>query len=446
MQKPDNPKTVSGIDTLHYFMESNREYDNLYLDVLDQIESHKGLFQKREIPFQPKDITVVIHENPYSYLGKSEGFHWLMDAQKFFKIGLKDPKTNQGLHDIRVQLLGNGIYSVGLGSLLAYIDSEIGAYTTKNRPITRVDLNIFVQSDLSWIRQEHFVSRKRQGVTHYKEIHNRRAMQTLYVGNKPFMLRLYNKQEEMKQSDKKELMREFFLTNGFDLAKPIFNIEFEMHRQYLRRYDIVRVDDLLARAEALFKASMEAIRLVDPQTLKASNRYLAKTHPLWEYLKERYTLKAFTQCTLPLRRVKRKEYRYSEEAFIDDHIRIAKKAKLFNIPISESYYQGIYHLVTRATLKKTRYDLQKEPDYTAVEIVDSKGNTKRLRLLRDGTVVEPIRAFSVKRLSDMDLMRYLKSLEHLLNHNRQNDPALPTKYKIAYEEAVRRGLEQKIPF
>ena len=134
-----NIKTLSGIDTLHYFIESSQEYDNLFLEILDQIESAKCLFEKSEIPFQPKDITITIKENPYNYLGKSEGFHWMTDANRFFKLGFKDPKTNQGLHDIRVQLLGNGIYTVGIKSLLQYIDVQIESYVTSHKPITRVD-------------------------------------------------------------------------------------------------------------------------------------------------------------------------------------------------------------------------------------------------------------------------------------------------------------------
>ena len=441
-----NIKTLPGIDTLYYFIESNRDYDNLFLEIIDQIESAKGVFEKHEILFQPKDVTIILNGNPYNYLGRSEGFHWMSNLNKFFKLGFKDPKTNQGLHDIRVQLLGNGIYTVGIKSLLEYIDAQICDYITEHKPITRADLNIFVQKDLSWIRHEHFVTRKRYGVTHYKEINNRRSMQTLYIGNKPFMLRLYDKHEEMRQSDKKEVMREYFLNYGFEMNKPIFNVEFEMHRQYLKQYSILTVDDLLSSAEALFKECMEAIRMIDPETLKESNRYLAKTHPLWEHLKRSYQVEEFLQRSHPLERIKRKEYYYTEEAFIDDHIKIAKKAKLFNIPISESYYQGIYHLITHASLKKPKFTLQKDHNYTTVEIIDKEGNTKRLRLLKDGAVVEPVNTFSVKRMNDLDLIRYLQSLEYLLKHNQEEDPALSDKYKIAYDEAVRRGLESKIPF
>ena len=441
-----NIKTLSGIDTLHYFIESNREYEHLFLDIADQIESAKGLYEKSEIPFQSKDITVTINDTPYTYLGKGEGFHWVMDAHHFFKLGLKDPKTNQGLHDIRVQLLGHGIYTVGIKSLLAYIDRQLDGYVTDRKPITRADLNIFIQTDLSWIRHEYFVTRKRQGITHYKEITNRRSMQTLYIGSKPFLLRLYDKGEEMKQSDKKRMMQEYFLHHGFVLDRPIFNIEFEMHRQYLRRYNIQTVDDLLSGAEALFKENLEAIRMIDPKTLKSSNRYRAQTHPLWDHLRKSYRLKNFLQRSQPLERIKRKEYRYSEQAFIEDHMKLGKKAKLYNIPISESYYQGIYRLITQATVKKSDDLTQEEQKQIDVEIIDKKGNTKRLRILKDGSVIEPVNIFSVKRMHNLDLIRYLQSLAYLLKHNQEDDPALPDKYQIAYDEAVLRGLEPDIPF
>ena len=446
MQKNPNPiKTLPGIDTLHYFIESNPDYDNLYLDIVDQIESAKGMYEKSDIPFRPKDVTITIHDNPYTYLGKSEGFHWVMDAHEFFKLGLKDPKTNQGLHDIRVQLLGNGIYTAGIRSLLDYIDDQLKNYITDYKPITRADLNIFVQSDLSWIRHKYFVTRKRFGITHYKEIANRRSMQTLYIGSKPFLLRLYDKGEEIKQSSKKALMQEYFRHHGFDIDGPIFNVEFEMHRQFLRRYNIQTVDDLLSSAEALFQECMEAIRMIDPKTLKHSNRYLAKTHPLWDHLKRSYRLENFLQRSHPLERIRRKEYRYTEKAFIEDHLKLGKKAKLYRIPISESYYQGIYRLITQVDTNK-KNDLQEDNNQTDVEVIDKEGNTKRLRLLKDGSVVEPVNTFSVKRMNDMDLIRYLQSLAYLLKHNQEDDPVLGDKYKIAYDEAVRRGLEPNIPF
>jgi len=77
---------------------------------------------------------------------------------------------------------------------------------------------------------------------------------------------------------------------------------------------------------------------------------------------------------------------------------------------------------------------------------DKNGDTKQLRLLDDGSVIKPVNIFSVKQMSDLDLIRYLQSLDYLLKHNQEDDSSLPDKYKIAYGEAARRGLESSIPF
>ena len=42
-------KMLHGIDSLYYFCESNENYDDLYLEILDQVEEVKGKFEKRDV-------------------------------------------------------------------------------------------------------------------------------------------------------------------------------------------------------------------------------------------------------------------------------------------------------------------------------------------------------------------------------------------------------------
>ena len=49
MNKKENTTMYCGIDTLYYFCESNNFYDDLFLEVLDQIETIKGKFEREEI-------------------------------------------------------------------------------------------------------------------------------------------------------------------------------------------------------------------------------------------------------------------------------------------------------------------------------------------------------------------------------------------------------------
>lgn len=52
----NTPKTISGIDTLYYFYESNDSYDDLFLDIVDQMDEATGKFEKRDIAYSNKDI------------------------------------------------------------------------------------------------------------------------------------------------------------------------------------------------------------------------------------------------------------------------------------------------------------------------------------------------------------------------------------------------------
>lgn len=79
-------------------------------------------------------------------------------------------------------------------------------YITKERPITRIDLNCFLQYDSGFIDKSMFVTRKRNYAS-IAEIGNANAIQTLYVGKPPFRLRLYNKSLELKQSKKVNLWK-----------------------------------------------------------------------------------------------------------------------------------------------------------------------------------------------------------------------------------------------
>ena len=80
----NNIKMIYGIDTLHYFCESNENYDNLFLDILDQMEDIKGKFGKREIDYENSDIYITIDQVAFNYKGKAEGFYWFKNINDFF--------------------------------------------------------------------------------------------------------------------------------------------------------------------------------------------------------------------------------------------------------------------------------------------------------------------------------------------------------------------------
>lgn len=445
MNKKQNTTMYCGIDTLYYFCESNNYYDDLFLEILDQIDTIKGKFEREEIQYENRDINITLNDIAFEFLGLKDGYYWFRDINEFFKIGFKDYMKNKGLHNIRVQLQGEGIYTLGLPSLLKLINEKLlGEYITEQKPVTRIDLNCFVQHDFSFVNKEMFVSRKRN-YSQISEIGTAKRTQTIYVGKPPFRLRLYDKREEMKKSKKGELMREFFLNHDFDLEQDIFNVEFEMHRRHLREHDIDSIEDALKNAQSLFKKAMDEIRLIDIKTItkkdmKNNSKSRALTLPIWDEIKESFSIETFMQNIHPVERIKRKIVLYSDEKFEEESKTLFRKALIHRLPIRakllERYLDETVELLTMPKKQETK------KGYVDIEIDNPKGDKEHFRLLDDGLLIRPFTGTTVVKMSDRELIGYLDDFK-----TSSWDNELTTKkYLLAYEEASKRGLVLEMPF
>jgi len=359
---------------------------------------------------------------------------------EFFKIGFKDHTKNRRLHNIRVQLLGEGIYTVGIKPLIDYIDNMLGEYTNKSHPVTRADINCFIEYDFSWVTKNMFATRKKT-YSVITEMGNVNKIETIYVGRNPFKLRLYNKSVEMAKSKKADLMREFFLNHDFDMKKTIFNIEFEMHRAHLKAYNISTIEDVLSNANNLFKRSMEDIRLIDSsevtQTdIKHKNKHRASTIPIWNYIKENFDIKEFLQIDTPLERIKRAAYSYDYYKFKEECIALIRKAHINSVHISYDEMEDCLHTYEDSLEAPTKKDKRK--DYVDIEIADKENIKAKFRLLNNGELIKPINVISVKKMSDSELFYAL----HDFSTKKEDRP----KYLITYDELVRRGLKEPMPF
>ncbi|OHE04864.1 MAG: hypothetical protein A2345_11640 [Sulfurimonas sp. RIFOXYB12_FULL_35_9] len=371
-----------------------------------------------------------MNKQAFTFNGKAQGFYWFTHIDEYFTIGFKDHLTNRGLNDIQIQLNANGIYPLSLNTLIKYTDDLLVGFITGYKPLTRVDLNIFVQSDLSWISKEMFVARKRSYISIFKEIATKHQLQTLYIGKKPFLLRLYNKAEELKSSKKKDMMYEYFLNNGFDSLENVFNIEFEMHRNYFKSFKIDTVDDLLQRAELLFQDCLTAIRLVDlstitDNTIDSKNKNRALTHPLWEHLSTSYKLNDFLALEAPLERIKRKSYRYTIQEAIEEQCALAKKAYIHNIVVDEQFYNEV--LETFCKRKNSAYS----------DMLPLKNDSIDFN--------NPSIEINIQTLSNLDLEKYLYTLEQDMNNYSDLDLGILIKrHQLVHIELKSRGIDKPL--
>lgn len=318
--QPSRTPLISGIDALYFFAQSGAFYDRFFENITGQIEKRIKEFEALNYAYADNDIIVNINGIEVKYSGKGrDGFEWF--AHEFFRLGLKDSEKSPNIHNIRVQLNAMGIYTIGITSLIEYVKKELLAnIITGYLPVTRIDLNCFVQHDFKYLKSNMISSRKKSYSANITEHASGYELETVYVGKKPFKLRIYNKINELKQAseDKRLIMLNYFGVNGLDLDGPIFNVEFELHREFLKQYGIDTVEDALSRAELLFRMSCNQIRLIDVNSiskkeLNSTNRNRAETLPIWEHVRDSYCITEFLQLDTPLEKIEKITSRYSME-------------------------------------------------------------------------------------------------------------------------------------
>jgi len=431
----ENPSQISGIDALYYFAQSGGGYDNFYMDIIEQVEDKKAEFQALNYTYADNDIIIKINNIDIKYSGAGrDGFLWF--NHEFFRVGFKDSEKSQNIHNIRVQLNAVGIYTLGIKSLLKYINEEFlkeALFNERYFPVTRIDVNMFIQHNFNYLHKEMILSKKKTHSANISERTSGYELETYYVGKKPFLLRIYNKLKELEGASevKKELMHNYFLINGLDTRKPIFNVEFELHREFLKQYGIDTIEDALSSAKRLFQMGCEHIKLIDTSSLtekqiQSSNRKRAPILPIWQYIKESYDNKEFMQITTPLEKIEKISYRYSLE---DARKPIKRQIMRLLVHGNAPTLLYFYELLLDA---KEAFQLRKDIEAVHKNFVEDKSK-----------INEDFKSYSDEGLLAFE-KRLSQDMQGTLIDDAQYDELLHT-YNAVHDELSHRGLI-KFPF
>lgn len=338
------PKAVYGIDSLYYFIKSNEEYMKLFHEINIEYDRKASLTKKPKGKKNHLGVLVEILGEHYLYERSGEGFLYFRSLDNLYTIGFKNDNVNTGLHNIRVELLAFGIYTKGIKHILKQIDDKFKKYITDNKQITRIDLNCFINYDFSFVKKEKIVTKKRSFNENISIRGNQFELETLTIGSKNHKLRLYNKLKELsdKGGDKEPVMMEYFKLKGLDTLKPIWNIEFEIHREFLKSRNINTVKDALANAKKLFQYSMNAVRLTDTTiSTDTKNKQRIATDKLWEYIKDNYSIDAFLQNDSELLVQRKDIIAYNNEKAKKEQFKLFRKRLEYQLPLNEKVFSDM---------------------------------------------------------------------------------------------------------
>ena len=102
--------------------------------------------------------------------------------------------------------------------------------------------------------------------------------------------------------------------------------------------------------------------------------------------------------------------------------------------------QSIHELeIKRETKKKKQQGIR-------IDVQKMDGSKDSFRLLKNGNLVKHVNVFSVAKMSDFDLLSYLDDITADFQKEGVDFNETNKRYKVAYDEAVRRNLKPEIPF
>lgn len=438
-----NTPQISGIDALYYFAQSGGGYDKYYEDIIEQIEDKKAEFSALNYAYNDNDIIITKNDIDIKYSGMGrDGFLWF--NHEFFRVGFKDSEKSVNIHNIRVQLNAIGIYTLGIESLVKYINTQFlkdSLLSTNYFPITRIDVNMFIQHNFNYLKKEMILSKKKNHSANIAERSTGYELETYYVGKKPFLLRVYNKLKELEGASeiKRELMFNYFGVNGLDTQKPIFNVEFEFHREFLKEYGIDTLEDAISRSKSLFELGCDLVKVLDISTLteaqiNSSNRKRADILPIWEYISKSYNNDEFMQITTPMDKIEKISYRYSlEDARKPIKRQISRLLLHDNSPTLLYFYELLQSAQEEFALRDSCKRLQSEN-----QVEHKSEDSSKFKTFKDD-----LKAYSDDGLINFE-ERLSQNMRGVMPNDAQYDELVHT-YNEVHNELIRRNLV-KIPF
>lgn len=343
----DSLATVSGIDTLYYFIKvSYSDYTIFYNE------------------FVLKDKLIDIDFQKISDTNKAQ-FIWYRKTVKLFnddiplfRIGFKNLNTRDGLFSLYIQLESATMHYYGVEKVAEMVKEHINCYglVVEKEQVSRVDLNIFVNGyDFSKIDYKDFKTsaksaRKIAGSVEHNEFIFAGVLETLYLGKSKgsgIQLKIYNKHKELQSKNdyfkSSVLSSMFYARYGKSCSEDFWNVEFSLKRESLTSYKIDTLEDLFLNANSLFIKLMERYVYLEFNKDDLKNVSRVKPHWVWSKIKNSYSLNK--EPVIDIDRIKSKQYKHDIKWLknrVDEHLKENPSRSIDDVlrDLKEAYFDS----------------------------------------------------------------------------------------------------------
>lgn len=301
------PRIVSGIDALYFHINVNYVdyslfYENILLNrVLEDDDTLSMLSYSYDKQYTIFQYSICL----------SEGISPSESDFKFCKIMFKNLNTADNLDSIKIQMNSSALQIFTIDKIKSKIENKLNEFglTINDTKINRLDLNAYINGfSFDWLDFEYFNTLSRKSEKEFSTNNNKYdsgVLQTFYLGSRDsssLMLRIYNKWAELsalKRSDiNSSMLKDTLIDLKFkykysepvDRDLPLWNIEFELKREQLRRFNINTLEDVTHLTNSLFKYLVtKSIKLLDrKKVLGDTNTNKIPIHTVWKQLEDEY--------------------------------------------------------------------------------------------------------------------------------------------------------------
>lgn len=155
--------------------------------------------------------------------------------------------------------------------------------------LSQIDLAFDFQTDLSRYldnRDYHVKTRLQNSISRHEKAKNLVWRLWGVGGSRGYKVRVYDKRQESQEVEGKEYWHAVWESQGFSLDEPIWRLEYEMHRDFLKEWQINRFSQFLNAQRSIQKRLFElwSIKVRDD-----SNVSRCSNVPEFEYLIEHFS-------------------------------------------------------------------------------------------------------------------------------------------------------------
>lgn len=328
-----SPKLIAGIDALYLHLDIDYgHYTTFYNNILlSGLLSLEKTFDMTSYDYSGQYVWFKINVFDV-FNSKSEGDTPNCLDLTLCRIGFKNLNQNDNLYSVFVQF--DTVYLNMFGYQNTYnklkeILFSIGLDVIKTK-VSRVDLNTYVFGyDFSDMDYSIFLTKliKNEKIPYKTEnpniISKRGRTETFTLGTRKsgnVFMRIYDKASELRAlSYEKSSLKESLIYSRFKAKYPnekfsmkhFWNVEFELDREIIKRYNVETIEDLFIKVNDIHYDIMNnRIRHLSEPKQDINNSRI-ETSYIWNLISENYRL--FNGDINPIERLNYKIYRKDEE-------------------------------------------------------------------------------------------------------------------------------------